>query len=149
VLNPIHPLLTNFVRLGAVNAFLAVALGAFGAHALKDVLSEKMLETYQTGSHYHLIHAIALLFVGLLGDRLASEIRAVRLVRLVGILFVAGIFLFAGSLYTLAITNIRVLGALTPFGGVCFLTGWALLVVALSLRPSTAVNASDAQNLPR
>jgi uncharacterized membrane protein YgdD (TMEM256/DUF423 family) len=124
--------LTTFVRLGAINAFLAVALGAFGAHGLRDRLTPQLLETYQTGAHYHLIHAIALLFVGLLVDRLTNDARAARLVRLAGTLFGAGILLFSGSLYALAITGIRPLGAITPFGGVCFLTGWALLVAAVS-----------------
>jgi uncharacterized membrane protein YgdD (TMEM256/DUF423 family) len=129
---------TTFVRLGAINAFLAVALGAFGAHGLRDRITPQLLETYQTGAHYHLIHAVALLFVGLLLERLSGDARAVRLVRLAGTLFAVGILLFSGSLYALAVTAIRPLGAITPFGGVCFLTGWALLV-AVSRRATPPV----------
>lgn len=129
---------TTFVRLGAINAFLAVALGAFGAHGLRDKIAPRLLETYETGAHYHLIHAVALLVVGLLAERLATDTRATRLVRVAGILFTVGIVLFSGSLYVLAVTDIRPLGAITPFGGVCFLTGWALLVAAVSRRTPPA-----------
>jgi uncharacterized membrane protein YgdD (TMEM256/DUF423 family) len=121
-------MLTTFVRLGAINAFLAVALGAFGAHGLKSRLTADLLAIWKTGTDYHLAHALALLFVALLADRLPNP----RLVRLSGTLFAVGILIFSGSLYALALSGVRVLGAITPLGGVCFLTGWALLVVAVS-----------------
>jgi len=123
-------LLTRFVRLGAICAFLAVALGAFGAHALKDRLSPYALGVYQTGVQYHMIHALALLFVGLFSDRVSEK--GVRFAKAAGTCFFVGIVIFAGSLYALAFTGIRALGAITPLGGVCFLLGWALLTVAAS-----------------
>jgi uncharacterized membrane protein YgdD (TMEM256/DUF423 family) len=124
--------LTTFVRLGAIAGFLGVALGAFGAHALRDRITPDWLAVYQTGVQYHLIHALALLFVGLLADRLPTA--AARTARVSGTLFAVGILLFSGSLYALALTGFRKLGIITPFGGICFLTGWALLAVAVSMR---------------
>jgi uncharacterized membrane protein YgdD (TMEM256/DUF423 family) len=124
--------LTTFVRLGAIGGFLGVALGAFGAHALRDRISPDLLAVYQTGVQYHLVHALALLFVGLLAEHLPGA--ASRMARVSGTLFAIGILLFSGSLYALALTGVRKLGIITPFGGVCFLTGWALLVVAVSMR---------------
>jgi len=108
------------VATGGALGFLGVALGAFGAHALKERITAEHLVTYQVGVQYHLIHALAILFVAIVADKLNT--------RTVGWLWVAGIVLFSGSLYALALTGIRVLGAITPLGGVCFLTGWALLV---------------------
>lgn len=121
-------MLRTFVLLGAVNAFLAVALGAFGAHGLEGRISARYLEVYETGAHYHLIHALALVLVGLLSERLPEA--AASQIRGAGRLFTAGIALFAGSLYLLAITGLRWLGMITPLGGICFLLGWALLAVA-------------------
>jgi uncharacterized membrane protein YgdD (TMEM256/DUF423 family) len=118
------------LALGAVNGFLAVALGAFGAHGLKSVpgMDEYRLGVWKTGTEYHLAHALALLFVALLADRLPPATRG--LARTVGWLFVAGIVIFSGSLYALTLTNLRVLGAITPLGGVSFLAGWAILLLA-------------------
>jgi uncharacterized membrane protein YgdD (TMEM256/DUF423 family) len=115
-----------FVFLGAINGFLAVALGAFGAHALRERLSVEMLEVYKTGVQYHMAHALALLLVGLLAERWREN----RLLQASGWLFFAGIVLFAGSLYALAVSGTRILGAITPLGGLCFLAGWLLLAVA-------------------
>ena len=114
------------VRLGAGLAFLGVALGAFGAHALRDRLGTAGVTTWHTATEYHLTHALAILLVSALAGTWLDERRA----RVVGLLFAAGILLFSGSLYLLAVTGIRPLGAITPFGGVCFLTGWAVLAVA-------------------
>ncbi len=97
----------TFLLLGAVAAFLAVILGAFGAHALRGRLSPEMLAVFQTGVQYHVYHALALILV-----------------------FVAGIVLFSGSLYLLATTGVTVLGAITPIGGLAFLIGWACLAFA-------------------
>lgn len=116
----------RFVLLGAVFAFLAVGLGAFGAHALREQISADRLSVYQTGVQYHMYHALALLLVGALTERRADS----RLLRGAGWLFAAGIVLFSGSLYGLALSGLRVLGAVTPLGGMCFLTGWALLAGA-------------------
>lgn len=113
----------TFVLLGGVNAFLAVALGAFGAHALRPRLAPDLLAVYQTGVQYHLTHALGLLLMAVLYEQLGQS----TLVRWSGWLLTAGILLFSGSLYALALSGVRLFGAITPFGGVCFLTGWALL----------------------
>ena len=108
-----------FAGLGSVLAAAAVAAGAFGAHALKGRLSPEMLAVFETGVRYQLIHALALLAVAWAGTRWASPA-----ITAAGWLFVAGIFLFSGSLYALSLTGVRVLGAVTPFGGVAFIAGW-------------------------
>lgn len=127
----------NFVRLGAINGFLAVALGAFGAHGLKGKITPDLLEIYHTGAEYHLTHALALIAAAFLAERFGAlegeNSRSARLVRVSGILFAVGIVIFSGSLYALALSGVRWLGAITPLGGVCFLTGWALLALAASL----------------
>ena len=106
--------------------FSAVAFGAFGAHGLRARLSPAMLEVYRTGALYHLVHAVAALAVALAGERL-------RRARLILTLFTAGIVVFAGSLYALAITGIGALGAVTPLGGLLLLAAWAF--VALEAAP--------------
>ena len=112
---------------GGLNGLIAVGLGAFGAHSLKDRLEALgTLATWQTASHYHLIHAVALLFVALLTTNLSNT----RWIESIGRLFLAGIVLFAGSLYALALTGVKVLGAITPLGGVCFLAGWLLILLS-------------------
>lgn len=112
----------HFIVIGAINGFLAVAFGAFAAHALKGVLSTGLLEAFKTGVDYQGMHALVLLAVGLLGRYEASRSLAVA-----GWAFASGILLFSGSLYLLALTDIRWLGAITPLGGVSFLLGWAAL----------------------
>ena len=119
----------SFGRLGAVLGLLGVAAGAFGAHALRGRLSAELLQVFETGARYQLIHALALVGVALAGERRAS-----RALTAAGWLFVAGIVLFSGSLYALALTNIRVWGAVTPLGGLCFLAGWAALAAAFGGR---------------
>ncbi|MFO1316481.1 MAG: DUF423 domain-containing protein [Burkholderiales bacterium] len=109
--------------LGAVAMFVAVAAGAFGAHALKGRLSPEMAAVWQTAVQYQAWHALALLGAGAL--RLHWPDR--RGIGLACALFAAGIVLFSGSLYVLALTGVRGLGAVTPFGGVAFLAGWAVL----------------------
>ena len=112
--------MTN-IRIAAALCFLAVALGAFGAHSLKSTLELRgMVDVWNKAVLYHFIHAIALLVFALYGT----------VHRGVWWLFVAGIFLFSGSLYAMALTNLRWLGAITPLGGLCFLAGWAWLIVA-------------------
>ncbi|MCF6094055.1 DUF423 domain-containing protein [Microaerobacter geothermalis] len=119
-------MLKLFVILGSLNMFLSVALGAFGAHGLKGKISPDLLAIYQTGVQYQMIHAIALIFIAILSDRLG----AISLMNWSGWLFQIGILLFSGSLYALSISGIKVLGAITPFGGVAFLLGWILLALA-------------------
>ena len=113
-----------FVVLGAVSAALAVAMGAFGAHALSETVTPDRIETWRTGAHYHLVHALALVAVGLVAAH-----RDGRLVYTAGWLFVAGTVLFAGSLYALVLTDTAVLGAITPLGGVAFIAGWLCLAL--------------------
>jgi uncharacterized membrane protein YgdD (TMEM256/DUF423 family) len=102
--------------------FSAVALGAFGAHGLRGRLSPAMLEVYRTGALYHLVHAVAALAVALAADKL-------RRGRLILTLLTAGIVVFAGSLYALAITGIGALGAVTPLGGLLLLAAWVLVAL--------------------
>jgi len=102
--------------------FTAVAFGAFGAHGLRARLSPAMLEVYRTGALYHLVHAVAALAVALAGDKL-------RRGRLILALFTAGIAVFSGSLYALAISGVGALGAVTPLGGLLLLAAWALIAL--------------------
>lgn len=118
-------MIKTFIALGSLNAFLAVALGAFGAHALKSRLSPDMLNVYQTGVNYHMIHALGLLLIAVLADKLGSA----SLVNASGWALFAGIVLFSGSLYALALTGVKPLGAITPLGGVAFLAGWICLAI--------------------
>ncbi|HSB97161.1 MAG TPA: DUF423 domain-containing protein [Spongiibacteraceae bacterium] len=121
----------TYLLIAALNGFIAVALGAFGAHGLKQRLSADMLAVYQTGVQYHFYHTFALLAVALLLLHLPlNNISLSNALRWSGILFTVGIVIFSGSLYVLSITGIRWLGAITPLGGVAFLAGWLLLARA-------------------
>jgi uncharacterized membrane protein YgdD (TMEM256/DUF423 family) len=117
---------THFFLLGAISAGLGVALGAFGAHALRARLTPEMLAVFETGVRYQMYHALALLIVGTAMARVAMP----ATVMAAGWLFVLGTLLFSGSLYILAVTGTRWWGAVTPLGGVAFLIGWLLLIVA-------------------
>jgi uncharacterized membrane protein YgdD (TMEM256/DUF423 family) len=112
-----------FLVLAGINGFIAVSLGAFAAHGLKSMLGPDLLATFQTGVQYHMYHSLALLAVGIL----VLQFPAQTGLRIAGFLFLAGIVIFSGSLYVLALSGIRWLGAITPIGGVAFLAGWALL----------------------
>lgn len=114
-----------FLLLGSISGFLGVALGAFGAHALRARIPAEGLRVWEVGVHYQLVHAAALLFLSLAFARYQPG-----LLKPAGIAFTFGTILFSGSLYVLAISGIRAFGFITPFGGLCFLAGWALLVVA-------------------
>ena len=114
-----------FFILGAVLALFGVALGAFGAHALRDRLTPELLTVYQTGVQYHLYHALALLAAAYAAARWPGAAAVAA-----GWLFAAGIVLFSGSLYALALTGVRWLGAITPLGGLAFLAGWLALAWA-------------------
>jgi len=109
--------------IGSMSAFLGVAAGAFGAHALKDTVPPELLIVYETGVRYQLIHAVALLAVGL-----AAAVRPAGGWAIPIGLFTAGTVLFSGSLYALALSGVRWLGAVTPLGGVCFLVGWLAVI---------------------
>jgi uncharacterized membrane protein YgdD (TMEM256/DUF423 family) len=115
-----------FVLLGALNAAAAVALGAFGAHALKTRIPADLLAVYHTGNLYHFFHALGLVLVGLATSRWADS----TLLRSSGWLMLAGIVLFSGSLYLLSVTGQRWLGAVTPIGGLAFILAWLLLAAA-------------------
>jgi uncharacterized membrane protein YgdD (TMEM256/DUF423 family) len=118
------------LTLSALNGFLAVLLGAFGAHALRARFAgledgARRLEWWQTATTYHLVHALALGLVGLAADRLVGGTTSAA-----GWAFQAGIALFSGSLYVMSLTGVRALGAVTPFGGLAFLAGWLCLGLA-------------------
>jgi len=116
-----------FLILGAVLAGLAVAAGAFGAHGLETRVTAERLEVFETAARYQMYHALALLLAGVL---LRSGRGSARLIRWSGLLMLAGVLLFSGSLYVLVLTDTSWLGAVTPFGGVLFLIAWALLALA-------------------
>lgn len=120
------PLQRTWMTYGAISAFLSVAIGAFGAHGLQ--LDGYYEDIYNTGVQYHMLHAAGMLIIGAAGDRLGRP----SLTAWAGWLFVIGTVLFSGSLYALSITEISILGAITPLGGVAFLIGWALLAVSAS-----------------
>ena len=111
--------------LAAMFGFTGVALGAFAAHGLKTQLSADYLAVFQTGVHYQMLHALTLLALAALWERLAQ-----RLLLAAGICFCVGILLFSGSLYALTLSGIGALGVITPVGGLMFLVGWACLGLA-------------------
>ena len=117
---------------GAVAALLAVTLGAFGAHALRDRLSPDLLAVFETGVRYHFYHALGLLAAAYAAARWPDGAAGIA-----GWLFIAGIILFSGSLYLLAVTGTRWLGAITPLGGLAFIAGWATLTWTAWTAPTT------------
>ena len=114
-----------FLFLGATGAFLGVAFGAFGAHGLKTMISPEMLAVYKTGVEYQMWHSFGLIVIALMQQHDMQS----RLLKWAGGLMFLGIILFSGSLYTLAILNLPILGAITPIGGVSFLISWSLLII--------------------
>ena len=119
-------MIKRYLLITAISGFFAVALGAFGAHGLKRALSADLMAVYQTGVQYHFCHTFALFCVVLLMVQMPQSVA----LRWSALLFVIGIIVFSGSLYVLAISGVRWLGAITPLGGVAFLIGWILLAVA-------------------
>jgi uncharacterized membrane protein YgdD (TMEM256/DUF423 family) len=113
--------------LGSINMFLAVALGAFGAHAFKASLPPDLMAVYQTGNQYHFYHALGLFAVAFA----AAWFQPSRLFSLSGALILAGLILFSGSLYVLSLTGQRWIGMITPFGGTAFMIGWLLLAAGV------------------
>ena len=121
---------TTFLLVGSLLGFLGVAAGAFGAHGLRSRLSADMLAVFETAVRYQMYHVFALLMVAAAIGRLGDA----RLLSLAGWFFVAGIFLFSGSLYALALSGVTTLGAITPLGGLAFLIGWACLAIFAAAR---------------
>ena len=121
-----------YIIAGVSFAAIAVMLGAFGAHALKAKLPTDMLQVFETGVRYQMYHSLALIFTGMLSEKIISNS-----VRYAGNLFIAGIFLFSGSLYLLSTKEIfgggslNFLGPVTPLGGLCFLAGWIMILYAV------------------
>ncbi len=116
-----------WIKLGSILAGLSVLFGAFGAHSLQSRLTEKSLDTFHTAQFYQFMHSIALVLVGFLILKLGENAR----INKAGWFFTAGIVLFSGSLYGLALGGPRFLGPMTPLGGLCFMTGWFLLAFSL------------------
>ncbi len=115
----------TFLALGAISGAIAVAAGAFGAHALRARLSAEMLAVFETGARYQMYHALGLALAAWAASRFPGAAASWA-----GWLFVAGTVLFSGSLYALTLSGVRGLGAVTPFGGVAFIAGWIALAVA-------------------
>lgn len=113
-----------WIRIGAVLGFLAVASGAFGAHALRERVDTASLEVWSTAAHYHLLHALAIVAAGVL-----HLIRPSRALDVAAAAFVVGVLIFSGSLYALVLSGVRTLGMITPIGGVALLVGWAALAI--------------------
>lgn len=116
----------SFIILAGIFGFLAVALGAFGAHGLQKIVEPRLLEVWHTGVQYQMYHSLALLAVALLAVSYINP----AIAKWAGGAFVIGILLFSGSLYAIVLLGVRNLGLITPIGGVFFLIGWALLIVA-------------------
>ena len=118
----------NSIITGAIHGFLAVALGAFGAHALESILDDYSSGIWDTAVQYQMFHAGALILVGILmSSSIFGEVKQLKIAKNC---FNAGIIIFAGSLFILALTGVKWLGAITPIGGVLFLTGWILIIVS-------------------
>ena len=115
-----------FLIFAAFSGAISVGAGAFGAHALRARLEPRLLEVFQTGAQYQMYHALALVGVAWVASRWPGSLSTAS-----GWLFVAGTVLFSGSLYAMALTGVRALGAITPLGGVCFIAGWVTLAVAV------------------
>ncbi len=121
-----NPTAKLFLSIGSISGALAVIIGAFGAHGLKDKLCEQMLTVYKTGVEYHFYHTFTLLGIGLLALHYESKLLTAS-----GGSIAIGILLFSGSLYALSTSGIKVLGAITPIGGLFFIVGWVLLALAV------------------
>ncbi|GKU77822.1 DUF423 domain-containing protein [Paenibacillus sp. L3-i20] len=117
----------TFVMLGSILMVLAVAIGAFGAHALKSRIAPDKLKVYEVGVQYHIAHALGLILIGILASLYPEE----QLIITAGWFLVAGIVLFSGSLYVLSVAKARFLGPITPLGGLSFMIGWVLVAVAV------------------
>jgi uncharacterized membrane protein YgdD (TMEM256/DUF423 family) len=117
----------HWAKIASLLMCLGVALGAFGSHALRGKVSDYHMDVYKTAVLYHMLHALGLFAIAWLMVQFNNP-----KINLAGIFLTAGIFLFSGSLYLFAVTHLRWLGFVTPWGGVCFLTGWLLLFLIIS-----------------
>ena len=122
-----------FLTIASLLGAVGVALGAFGAHGLRNRVDGRMLEVWETAVRYHLVHALALLAVAWMASRWPSPSLS-----LAGWLLVVGVAVFSGSLYLMALTGVRWLGAVTPIGGLCFLIGWIAVGLIGARRPSSS-----------
>jgi uncharacterized membrane protein YgdD (TMEM256/DUF423 family) len=116
----------SWILTGAILMMLAVLFGAFGAHGLKNRVSPEDLIIFDTGVRYHMIHALGLILLGILGFHYHGDV-----IQLPALLLSAGILIFSGSLYILVLTGIRWMGAITPIGGLAFIAGWAMLFIKI------------------
>ena len=114
---------STLLAAGAINAALSVGAGAFGAHGLKERLDARALDIFETAARYHMYHALGMLLCALLATSLPGA-------RTAGWILQVGIVVFSGSLYALALTDVKVLGAITPLGGLAFLAGWLWLAIS-------------------
>lgn len=120
--------MNSILAIGAILGALSVAIGAFGAHALKGKFAEERYEqTFETGVRYQMYHSLAILLIGLM----IGVVGEIQILNIAAYFMLAGIVLFSGSLYALSVTGIRKLGAITPLGGVCFIVGWICIVVGV------------------
>lgn len=119
-------MLHKYMAVGAIGTALGVALGAFGAHGLEGQITEHYIEVFETGVRYHMYHAIGLMIVALLAERTGAS----KLLRTGANLLIAGVIVFSGSLYALALSGVGVLGAITPIGGAAFIAGWICVAAA-------------------
>ena len=113
----------SWIIMGSLHMVLAVILGAFAAHALKSMLDEYSTDIYKTGNFYHFIHALALIMVGVLQQQFDLDLT------ISGFSFFIGMVIFSGSLYSIALTGVKGLGAITPIGGLLFIIGWAYMAI--------------------
>ncbi len=113
----------SWIIMGSLHMALAVILGAFAAHALKSMLDEYSTDIYKTGNFYHFIHALALIMVGVLQQQFDLDLT------ISGFSFFIGMVIFSGSLYSIALTGVKGLGAITPIGGLLFIIGWAYMAI--------------------
>jgi uncharacterized membrane protein YgdD (TMEM256/DUF423 family) len=116
-----------FLVIGCVFAFLSIAIGAFGAHGLEGKISERSLQIYKTGVQYQMFQTAGIFLVALLLDKYGS----ISTLTWAGWLMVIGVLLFSGSLYVLSVTDIKIIGAITPIGGVLFLVSWILVAISV------------------
>ncbi|GAC42836.1 DUF423 domain-containing protein [Paenibacillus popilliae] len=119
-------MLRRYAMIGSLQMLLSVALGAFGAHIMQPRLTPERMATYETAVQYHMAHALGLILIAILADKLADQKKVQWSARL---LF-SGMIIFSGSLYLLCFTGFSMLGAITPIGGVAFLIGWLMLALA-------------------
>jgi len=119
-------ILRLIIPVGALNAFIAVAAGAFAAHGLKDILSVEYINTFKTAADYQMMHGLGLILIGILNKQSNSRCTSRGNAAAATFMFI-GIILFSGSLYLLTLTGTKWLGMVTPFGGICFLIAWLTL----------------------